>query len=135
MALTETDNKAEKADPTRHRWLNDGAGLYLRIAPSDRRTWIWRSKRHGKTSYFTIGEWPTTSVKAARAALAKRTGKSTPANALTVRDALEEWFKDQIEPRYRVTKNIRVYVDRAIAEFGKRRLQELTRAEIARFAR
>lgn len=30
MPLTETDIKAARADPARHRWLNDGAGLYLR---------------------------------------------------------------------------------------------------------
>ena len=78
MPLTETDIKALKAHPERHRWVNDGAGLYPRIAPSDRRTWIWRTKRNGKTSYFTIGEWPEVTVKAARAALAKRTGAPRP---------------------------------------------------------
>ena len=50
MPLTETDIKALKAHPERHRWVNDGAGLYPRIAPSDRRTWIWRTTRNGKTS-------------------------------------------------------------------------------------
>src|SRR5687767_14655340 len=100
MPLTETDIKAIRPNPTRHRWINDGQGLYLRVAPptaSDRdgrRTWVWRTKRNGNTSYFTIGEWPALNVKAARAALARRTGKSTPANALTLRDALEEWFTD-----------------------------------------
>jgi len=65
MALTETDIKAEKTDPARHRWLNDGAGLYLRIAPprgrerDGRRTWVWRMERNGKTSYVTLGELPT----------------------------------------------------------------------------
>ena len=135
MPLTETDIKALKAHPERHRWVNDGAGLYLRIAPSDRRTLILRTKRNGKTSYFTIGEWPDVTVKAARAALAKRTGRATPPNALTVKNAFEEWFADQIEPNYRRTNNTRVYVDRAIAEFGDRRLQELSRPEIARAVR
>ena len=78
MPLTETDIKAPKAHPERHRWVNDGAGLYLRIAPSDRRTWIWRTKRNGKISYFTMGEWPEVTVKAAAAALAKRAGRATP---------------------------------------------------------
>ena len=135
MALTETEIKAISPHPTRHRWVGDGDGLYLRVAPSDRRTWVWRTKRAGKTHYFTIGKWPELSVRQARAALLKRTGRATPPNAMTVRDALEEWFADQIEPRYRVTKNTRVYVNRAVAEFGSRRLQELTRAEIARFVR
>jgi Arm DNA-binding domain len=72
MPLTETDIKALKPHPKRHRGVNYGAGLYLRIAPSDRRTWIWRCKRAGKTAYLTLGEWPDLTVKAARAALAKR---------------------------------------------------------------
>ena len=92
--LTETDIKAEKPDPARDRWLSDGAGLYLRIVPSDRRTWVWRTKRNRVTSYTTIGLWPDMSVKRARAELAKRTGRTTPVNALTVKDALEEWFSD-----------------------------------------
>jgi hypothetical protein len=36
MPLTETDIKARRAHPERHRWVSDRAGLYLRIAPSDR---------------------------------------------------------------------------------------------------
>jgi len=135
VALTETEIKVLKPNPTRHRWVGDGAGLYLRIAPTGRTSWVWRTKRNGKTSYFTLGEWPDLTVRQARAALAKRAGRATPPNALTVKDALEEWFRDQIEPRYRVTKSTRTYVDRSIAEFGARRLQELTRAEIARFVR
>ena len=133
--LTETDIKALKPHPERHRWVNDSQGLYLRVAPSGRRSWVWRSKRNGKTSYFTIGEWPDLSVKAARLALAKRTGRATPPNALTVKDAIGEWFADQIEPRYRRLANTQVYMRRVVAEFGPRRLQELTRAELARSVR
>jgi hypothetical protein len=73
--LTETEIKSLEPDAAKHVWVNDGDGLYLRIAPSDRRTWIWRTKRGTKTSYFTIGEWPSLPVKAARAELAKRNGR------------------------------------------------------------
>jgi integrase len=135
MKLTETGIKTFKPHPSRHRWISDGDGLYLRVMPSGRQSWIWRTKRAGHTSYFTIGEWPAMTVKAARQALAKRTGRATPPNAMTVGDALSEWYDDQIAPRYKVTKNMRTYVERATAEFGARRLQELTRAEIARFVR
>lgn len=131
MALTETEIKALKAPG----FKNDGDGLYLRILPSGRKSWVWRTKRRGQTSYATIGEWPDMGVKKARAELGKRTRRATPPNALTVKDALGEWLRDVIEPRYRVTKNVRTYVERATAEFGRRRLQELTRAEIARFVR
>lgn len=135
MALTETDIKTFKPHPDRDRWVNDGAGLYLRIVSSGRKSWVWRTKKNGRTSYTTLGEWPDLSVKQARAELGKRTGRATPVNALRVKDALEEWFTEQIEPNYRVTKNIRTYLDRSIREFGARRLQELTRAEIKRFVR
>lgn len=135
MALTETEIKALRTDPRRHRWVNDGGGLYLRVSPTGRKSWVWRAKRAGKTSYTTLGEWPALTVRQARDELAKRTGRATPPNALTVSDALDEWFEHHIEGRYRVTKNVRVYLNRAKADFGRRRLQELTRAEIARFLR
>ena len=80
-------------------------------------SWVWRTKKNGRTSYTTIGEWPEFSVKRARSELGKRTGRATPVNALTVKDALEEWFTEQIERKYRVTNNIRVYVDRS-SEFA-----------------
>jgi hypothetical protein len=107
MPLTETDIRAERVDPDRRRLIGDGKGLYLRIMASGRRTWIWRVKKNGDINYFTLGVWPTMSVKEARLALAKR--RVTAPNALLVRDVLDEWFKDVIEPRYRVTKNTRVY--------------------------
>lgn len=44
-----------------------------------------------------------------------------------MKDTLEEWFADQIEDKYRVSKNARVYVNRASSAFGAHRLQELTR--------
>jgi hypothetical protein len=48
--LTETEIKSLEPDAAKHVWVNDGDGLYLRIAPSDRRTWIWRTKRGTKTT-------------------------------------------------------------------------------------
>jgi hypothetical protein len=137
MPLTETDIKALRTNHSGDRVINDGAGLYLRIQKTGRRTWIWRTKRHGKTSYFTLGEWPEMTVKAARAALAKRTGKAVSPNALTVKAALEEWFTEQIEPKYRVSGNVRVYVRRACEHFGSMRLQEIehAKAELIGFLR
>ena len=135
MALTETDIKALRPDSQRHRWIADGGGLYLRVLPSGRKAWVWRVKRSGRTSYFTLGEWPTLTVKEARQALSKRTGRATPPNALLVRDALEEWFEHHVVPKYKVTKNARVYINRATDEFGARRLQELTQQEVSRFVR
>jgi hypothetical protein len=51
--LNETDLKAENV--ASEHWLSDGACLYFRIVPSDRRTWIWGKKRNGVTSYVTVG--------------------------------------------------------------------------------
>jgi hypothetical protein len=69
-------------------------------------------------------------VKEARLAPAKRTGRATAPNALLVGDALEEWYKHDVEPRYRVTKNVRVYINRAVSAFGTLRLQELEHDEL-----
>src|SRR5262245_50709796 len=104
MALTETEIKTFKPDTRRDLWKSDGAGLYLRIQSRGLFSWVWRRKRAGVTSYTTLGEWPAMPVRAARSALAKRTGHATPPNALKVSDALEEWYAEQIARQYRVTK-------------------------------
>lgn len=145
MPLTETDIKALRADPERHRWICEAThgldgkarakagassdGLYLRIPPGqgrvERAAWVWRNKSGGKTTWTKIEDWPLMTVKAARAAVAKRAGRAAAPSAETVRDGIEAWFADQIEGKYRRTNNARVYADWAIAAFGGMKLQEV----------
>ena len=47
-------------------FLSDGDGLYLRITPAGRRSWVLRKMQGGKTITRTFGEYPAMSLKTAR---------------------------------------------------------------------
>lgn len=114
------------------KWISDGAGLYIRIRPNGTKTWFIRRKRAGKTTTETLGEFPAMNCAAARTALAKRSFAPNP-EKISFGDLLEEWYSRRIEPRYRVTKNIRTYVDRAKAEFGSTALPRLTTPQLVKW--
>lgn len=114
------------------KWLSDGDGLNIRVRPNGTKTWVIRRKRAGKTSTETIGEFPGMGCAEAREAFAKRSF-SPNLNKMAFGDLLDEWFKRRIEPRYRVTKNIRTYVERAKAEFGSTALSRLAAPQLVRW--
>lgn len=113
-------------------WESDGDGLNIRVRPNGTKTWVIRRKRGGKTTTETIGEFPDMDCKAAREAFAKRSF-SPNLNRLTFGELLDEWYARRIEPRYRVTKNARVYIARAKAEFGAVALPRLAAPQLVRW--
>lgn len=119
------------------KWLSDGDGLNIRVRPNGTKTWVIRRKKRDetgkdRTTTETIGEFPAMDCKAAREAFAKKSF-SPNLNKMTFGDLLDEWFKRRIEPRYRVTKNIKTYVDRAKFEFGKTALGRVTTTHLVRW--
>ncbi|MHB1360401.1 MAG: tyrosine-type recombinase/integrase [Rhodocyclaceae bacterium] len=119
------------------KWESDGDGLNIRVRPNGTKTWVIRRKKRGpdgkdKTTIETIGKFPDMDCIAARAALAKRSF-SPDLRKTTFGDLLDEWYGRRIEPRYRVTKNIKTYVERAKAEFGKTTLSRLTTPQLVRW--
>jgi hypothetical protein len=64
--LTEAACKAAKAKAKLY-YLNDGAGLRLRIRPDGSRTWIYRYKLDGKETSTGLGAYPTVALQVARA--------------------------------------------------------------------
>lgn len=114
------------------KWLSDGAGLNIRVRPNGTKTWVIRRKRAGKTTTETIGEFPDMNCASAREAFAKRSFLPTT-QKLTFGDLLDEWFRRRIEPKYRVTKNIKTYVGRAKAEFGNTALPRLTTPQLVKW--
>ena len=130
---TLSDRRIRDTKPgTTDKWISDGAGLNIRIRPNGTKTWVIRRKHNGKTTTETIGEFPAVTCADARTAFAKKS--FTPdLTKITFADLLDEWYSRRIEPRYRVTKNIKVYVTRAKAEFGKIILQKLTTAQLVKW--
>lgn len=123
MALTETDLKKLK-DPDREKLIGDGRGLYIRCYPSGRRTWLYRSRKGGSWKTRNLGEWPAVSLAEARTRASALSKGMLPESA-TFGALLDEWFQRRIEPRYRVTKNIEVYVNRGKADLGNVQLSSL----------
>lgn len=110
-------------------WKSDGAGLNIRVRPNGTKTWVIRQKRAGKTSTETIGEFPDMDCAAAREAFAKRSF-SPNLQKMTFGDLLDEWYSRIIVRDYRVTKNIKVYVARAKAQFGTIALPRLSTVQL-----
>lgn len=104
-------------------------GLALRQSPSGRLTWVYRAFRNGQPVKRTLGQWPTMSVVQAKAEAARLNLKAQPATA-TATDVASDWFERVIEPNYKVTKNIEVYVNRFQRAFGNRPIQSITKPEI-----
>jgi integrase len=93
-------------------WYNDGAGLYLRVAPGGSRQWIFRYSRGGRTHDLGIGPLHTFTLAEARerakdcrkqlqdgidplAAKRERvaTARAAEARAITFRDCAEQYLK------------------------------------------
>lgn len=64
--LTEAACKAAKAKDSIY-YLNDGAGLRLRIRPDGSRTWVFRYRLNGKEMSAGLGAYPTVTLQLARA--------------------------------------------------------------------
>lgn len=64
--LTEASCKAAKAKAKLY-YLNDGAGLRLRIRPDGSRTWIYRYRLGGKEMSSGLGAYPKVTLQIARA--------------------------------------------------------------------
>lgn len=64
--LTETECRAAKPRSTVY-YLNDGAGLRLRVRPDGSRTWIFRYRLNGREMSSGLGAYPSVTLQIARA--------------------------------------------------------------------
>ena len=63
--LSEAACKAAKAKESIY-YLNDGAGLRLRVRPDGSRTWVYRYRLNGKEMSAGLGAYPTVTLQIAR---------------------------------------------------------------------
>jgi len=124
MSLTETTLRKIKT-PDRETLIGDERGLYIRCYPSGRKSWLFRTRKGGSWKTRNLGEWPAVSLAEARDKASALTRQDLP-DAATFGALLDEWFLRRIEPRYKVTKNIEVYVSKGKAELGNVMLSALT---------
>lgn len=124
MKLTET--QIRKLPPVEKDTLvNDGGGLHLRCYASGRKTWLYRTRKGGAWKTQNLGEWPAVSLAAARAKAATLNTTTLP-DSMSFGELLQDWFERRIEPRYKRTNNIEVYVNRGRDWLGNVKLTQLT---------
>lgn len=92
------DKAVREARPREKEYrLCDAQGLYLRIAPSGRKTWIYRRQSKTGAQSQTLGIWPEMSLYQARMARDEAAGKVEQGTAGTITfRALAEKFLDAI---------------------------------------
>jgi len=115
---------------TKHRdtdfMVGCGDGLWLRVRTTGRKTFIIRRKQSGKTRIITLGDWPTLSLKAAKA---KTATAKTPSDA-TINDLLEQYHEAVIS-RHARPKQFSSYSERIRLAMGTARVSEVTKKRVA----
>ena len=106
-------------------WRNDGNGLYIRVRPNGKKSWVLRRKINKVTQKTTIGHYPDVSLRNARLEAAqlrigdqeraKRSSKgiSTPG---TFGELLQQFYSEQIEHNYRRPNQVRMYIDNRVPD-------------------
>ena len=122
-----TDLKIRKAiAQTKPVYLNDGDGLYLKVALSGTKTWMVRSQAGGKTRWKSLGRYPTLGLAEARK-LAE-----TPFSALmTVQGAFDQ-YKAVLQRDYEHPEQIiRRFTADVLPSTGLKPLIEVKRTEVS----
>lgn len=125
--LAERTIKAAK--PTgKDQFLADGNGLYVRIAKSGTKTFVYKDQRGGKTRWVTLGRYPDLTLLEARQKAIEIKSGGTTVNTTTVRqlcDAYytytEKHYKRPIQVVHKLEPNIAL-------PLGSKRLNQVTRA-------
>jgi hypothetical protein len=136
MRLTETVLRSLAA-PAQDSIVGDDAttGLYFRhSAATGKITWVYRTRKGGAWRVEKIGQWPGVSLAAARARATALHDSVIP-EAMTFGALLSEWFERRIEPRYRQTRNVGIYVAKGKAVLGSTKLTSLTTAGLVASSR
>ena len=125
MEMTETIlRKIKPSDKHELHSDENTKGLYLKVYISGRRSWLYRSRKGSAWRVVTLGTYPAMNLaKARQQALAM--GEDAIPDAMTFGQLLDRWYESQIEPHYKVTKNIETYVDRGKQWLGNVQLSAL----------
>lgn len=130
-----SDRRIRDAKPgAKDRWLGDGRGLWVRIRANGRKTFILRTKRNGRTTVETLGEWSQDFLldDARQAATNKRRMKKRHAvRHHTVGELAAEFYSRAIEPHHRRPEQAKRYLDRDLAPIANLKLSDVHRSDIA----
>ncbi len=97
------------------KWLRGGDCLWLRARASGRKTFLFRTKRLGKTTVVTLGKWsPDFPLSDARQKVLNRRpfAKRHSAREHTLNELAHEFYSRWIEANYRRPEQIKRYLDK-----------------------
>ena len=92
--LTDKTVRELRPKPGSTYMVCDARGLYIRVAPTGRKTWVFRRQSRGDTHMQVIGVWPEMSTYQARVARDEAAGKirQDAAGVMTFRELAERFM-------------------------------------------
>lgn len=145
MALTETALKALKPRDKPYT-LADERGLYIEVFPTGGLVWRFRYRLNGKQEKLTLGKYPALTLKNARIkrdeaaqaaamgtspAQQKQLAKVAAADATTVAEFGERYFREFVAKDRKDIKMPRRYFDKAIVPFiGAKPVRDVTTEDV-----
>ena len=145
MALTETALKALKPKDKPYT-LADERGLYVEVFPTGGLVWRFRYRLNGKQEKLTLGKYPALTLKNARIkrdeaaqaaamgtspAQQKQLAKVASADATTVAEFGERYFRELVAKDRKDIKLPRRYFDKAIVPFiGAKPMRDVTTEDV-----
>jgi integrase len=139
-----TEGRLRSAKPKDRPYkLRDGGGLYLLVTPSGAKQWRLRYRVGGRESMVSLGTYPATSLKAARAKRgtlrsALESGRDPAAERRAERDSrsntfeaiAREWLAKQPFAPKTMTKAVWTFEDLLFPYIGARPISALTAPEL-----
>ena len=145
MALTETALKALKPKDKPYT-LADERGLYFEVFPTGGLVWRFRYRLNGKQEKLTLGKYPALTLKNARIkrdeaaqaaamgtspAQQKQLAKVASADATTVAEFGERYFRELVAKDRKDIKLPRRYFDKSIVPFiGAKPMRDVTTEDV-----
>jgi integrase len=114
----------------KHQFISDGNGLYLRVHPSGKKQFVYRSRVSGSARWVTIGDFgAVTLADARRRALDFKDNAPT---SVTVAEAFEAYYAKVVKRDYKRPEQVkaRMALD-ILPALGKRYVSDITRADVA----
>lgn len=144
--LADTALKALKPRENAPYQLADGDGLVIEVKPTGKRTWMYRYRLNGKAEKLVIGQYPEITLKDARDRLLearrmvangespaqqKQLAKVAAADATTVAEFAERYFKDIAQKDRKDCTIPRRYLDKEIIPaIGDKNVKDVTTEDV-----
>jgi len=141
--MTLTDLQVKKFRPQKKRFeILDNDGLYIRIMPTGRKSWVFRYNFQGNARRMTLGGYPGVGLADARERHARalqelqrgvdpglkaKEEKAKLKEAPTFKDLLEEFWKKELSAQPSGRERKRLIEKDVLKPWGKRKVSSITR--------